>query len=81
MAAELPEPLLINDHQAAALAGISRGTWCRLRAAGKLPLAIKLGGSVRWRRDEIERWIAAGCPCAAEWAAMTAAANRKLRVG
>ena len=79
-AAADPLPLLIPDVQAAALAGVSRAHWQRLRSAGKLPPSIKLGRKVLWRRLEIEEWIAAGCPDAKVWSAMQAAARRRLKV-
>lgn len=34
----------------------------RLADAGKMPRPLHLGGLVRWRADEIDEWIAAGCP-------------------
>ena len=34
----------------------------RLADAGRMPRPIKLGSLVRWRRHELESWIAAGCP-------------------
>jgi predicted DNA-binding transcriptional regulator AlpA len=73
------EPLLVPDTAAAALAGVSRATWHRLRAAGKLPPAIRIPGcrAVRWRRADVENWITAGCPDARTWAAMQAAAGRR----
>ena len=40
---------------------ISVRTLWRLRAAGKVPPPIRLGGSVRWRMQELETWIASGC--------------------
>ena len=40
----------------------------RLQSTGKLPSPQKLGGSRRWRRSEIEAWIAAGMPDLAQWA-------------
>ena len=70
-------PLLIQDATAASMAGISRATWHRLRAAGKLPPSVQLGRAVRWRRAEIEAWIAVGCPDGRTWAAMQAAAGRR----
>ena len=73
-------PLLISDVQAAALAGVSRASWHRLRAAGKIPTPIKLGRAVRWRRAEVVAWIDAGCPEARTWAAMQAATGRRLKV-
>jgi excisionase family DNA binding protein len=72
--------LLIPDTEAAALAGVSRSTWHVLRAAGKLPAAVRLGRAVRWRRAEVVAWIDAGCPDARTWAAMQAAAGRRLKV-
>ena len=74
------EPLLIPDTAAAALAGISRAHWQRLRAAGKLPPSVRLGRKILWRRREIEEWIGAGCPDSRTWAAMTASAGRRLKV-
>jgi predicted DNA-binding transcriptional regulator AlpA len=48
------EPLLIPDTEAAALCGIARATWHRLRAAGKVgPVPVRLGRAVRYRRDEV----------------------------
>ena len=35
----------------------------RLANSGRTPGPIKLGRLTRWRRREIENWIAAGCPC------------------
>jgi predicted DNA-binding transcriptional regulator AlpA len=78
--APLPDALLIPDTAAAALAGISRSTWHVLRATGKIgPVPIRLGRAVRWRRDEVVAWISAGCPDAATWATMQAAAGRRLK--
>jgi predicted DNA-binding transcriptional regulator AlpA len=71
------DPLLIPDTAAAALAGVSRSTWHRLRAAGKLPPAVKLARKVLWRRLELQDWISAGCPDGATWRAMQAATGRR----
>ena len=45
-----------------------RQVW-RLNAAGKLPKAIRLGGSVRWNQAEIQKWFEAGCPDRRTWEA------------
>ena len=71
--------LLIPDVEAAAMAGIARATWHRLRAAGKVPAPIKLGRACRWNRAEIVSWIEAGCPARVEWEARKAQ-NRRLRI-
>lgn len=34
----------------------------RMADSGAMPRPIKLGSLVRWRRLDIERWIADGCP-------------------
>jgi predicted DNA-binding transcriptional regulator AlpA len=79
MRANPPDPLLIGDREAAALVGVSRAHWHRLRAAGKLPPSIRLGRKVLWRRVEIELWIQAGCPDAKSWAAMQTSVARRHR--
>jgi predicted DNA-binding transcriptional regulator AlpA len=71
------DPLLIPDTVAAALAGVSRAHWHRLRAAGKLPPAIKLGRKVLWRKLEVVAWIDASCPDGRTWAVMQAAGGRR----
>ncbi|GAB4150540.1 MAG: hypothetical protein Tsb009_25410 [Planctomycetaceae bacterium] len=56
------EPLLISADHLAGLLGIStRSIWRRL-SAGELVEPVRIGGSVRWRLDEVKAWIAAGCP-------------------
>jgi excisionase family DNA binding protein len=54
-------PLLITASKLAALLGISTRTLWRLRSAGRLPEPVRLGGAVRWRREDIQKWIADGC--------------------
>lgn len=34
----------------------------RMADGGRMPRPLKLGSLVRWRRGELEAWIAAGCP-------------------
>lgn len=60
--AERARPALISATELADLLQISTRTLWRLRSAGKLVEPIKLGGSTRWRLDEVQKWIAAGCP-------------------
>ena len=47
---------------AALLGGCSTRHVIRLADAGRMPLPIKLGTLVRWRRAELEAWIGARCP-------------------
>lgn len=56
------EPVLLPASQVARMLQVSTRTLWRLLAAGKLIDPIKLGRSVRWRKDELTTWIAAGCP-------------------
>jgi excisionase family DNA binding protein len=34
----------------------------RMTDAGTMPSPVRLSSAVRWRRADIERWIADGCP-------------------
>ena len=56
------ETLLLAAGDVAELLAVSRLTIFRWRAAGRLPPPLKIGRVVRWRRLEIETWLAAGCP-------------------
>jgi excisionase family DNA binding protein len=59
---KLSAPLLLSADKLAELLNISVRTLWRLRAAGTLPRPLRIGGSIRWRFDEISQWIDAGCP-------------------
>ncbi|HNS21857.1 MAG TPA: helix-turn-helix domain-containing protein [Sedimentisphaerales bacterium] len=63
----LDAALAISARELAEMLGISlRQVW-RLSSAGKLPRPLKVGGSVRWDRDEILRWFREGCPDRRTW--------------
>ena len=34
----------------------------RLNSSGKIPAPVRIGGSVRWRQSDIERWVGLECP-------------------
>lgn len=56
------EPLLITAEEFAELMQVSvRSIW-RLRSAGEIPEPVRIGGTIRWRREEVRQWIEAGCP-------------------
>lgn len=55
-------PQLLRVSDLAQLMQVSVRTIWRLRSAAQLPEPIRVGGSVRWNREEIERWMANGCP-------------------
>lgn len=53
---------------------LSRTTLQRMLAAGRLPAPLKLSKACsRWHREEIERWVRAGCPDRAAWDSLKAA--------
>ena len=55
-------PILVNARELAKMLAIGERTLWRLLASGKLVEPVKIGGATRWRVDEVEAWIAAGCP-------------------
>ncbi len=57
-----PTPLLIDIRQLAVLLNRSVPSLERDQAAGRLPAPVRIGGSKKWRRADIEAWVAAGCP-------------------
>jgi prophage regulatory protein len=56
------EPYLITPKELAIRLNVSKRTLWRLRSDGRVPPPLRLGGVVRWRLDEVQNWIAAGCP-------------------
>ncbi|MFN9272905.1 MAG: helix-turn-helix transcriptional regulator [Planctomycetia bacterium] len=56
------EPDLIDAETAATIVGVARRTWYRYVDNGDVPQPVRFGGSVKWRREEIDEWIRAGCP-------------------
>ncbi|APW60526.1 helix-turn-helix transcriptional regulator [Paludisphaera borealis] len=72
--AEQPSPvssgtLLIDAEEVARRLDVSSRTVWRLNSAGKLPKPVAVGGSKKWRSDEIRRWVEAGCPGRSAWEA------------
>jgi len=57
-----PSPIMLTVQGVAVLLACSPRTVYRLADAGRMPPPIKLGALVRWSRDSIDAWIAAGCP-------------------
>jgi len=61
------ESLLISVDVLATMLDISpRSVWRRL-SSGEMIEPVRIGTCVRWRRQEVEAWIAAGCPPISEW--------------
>ncbi len=61
-AEQQPGRMLVDVRRVASLLNCSPRTVYRLSDGGRMPRPVKLGGLVRWRRDEIASWICAGCP-------------------
>lgn len=54
---------LLDVGDVARMLSAGKRTVFRWAALGKMPSPVKMGGRfVRWRRADIERWIADGCP-------------------
>lgn len=53
---------LLSVKDVCEMLGCSRRTVYRLKDAGQMPMPLKINGMVRWRPDEVENWIACGCP-------------------
>lgn len=66
------EPILVDANDAAAMLGVSRAHFYRMRAAGQVPLPVRLGKAVRWRVEELQEWVDAGCPGRSKWEAIKA---------
>ena len=55
-------PQLLTAQQIATLLAISKRQIWRLADRGVLPGRITIGRLTRWRKDLINKWVAAGCP-------------------
>ncbi|WP_425395433.1 helix-turn-helix transcriptional regulator [Aeoliella sp.] len=53
---------LIAAEELAKMLDVSTRTIWRLLSTGKLVQPLRIGGSVRWRLDDVEEWINNGCP-------------------
>jgi excisionase family DNA binding protein len=62
-AAPLRDPAALLDvRTVAALLDCSPRHVYRLADAGKMPAPVRIGALVRWRRPDLDTWLAAGCP-------------------
>ena len=55
-------PALMPTDVAAAYCGSSEPAWRRADKAGRVPAPVFFGSRLRWRRADLDDWIAAGCP-------------------
>lgn len=54
-------PALVDVQIVASMLDCSSRHVYRLTDAGRMPAPVRLGSLVRWRRVDVEAWIAAGC--------------------
>ena len=65
----MPRLKLVSAKELAEILSVSvRHVW-RMKGAGKLPAFVRMGKAIRWRLDDIERFIAWGCPSRKEYEA------------
>ena len=53
---------LLRVRHVAEMLGVSQRHVWRMADAGHMPRPLSLGGSRRWNREELQQWIAEGCP-------------------
>ena len=53
---------LLAVNEVAAICGVAARTITRYRNMGYIPQPVSLCKRVRWRQDDIDQWIQAGCP-------------------
>jgi len=61
------DAILLNKNDVAKLLKVSDRTVFRWQTEGDMPRPIKIGGLVRWGRDELNAWVHEGCPRASKW--------------
>ena len=56
------EAVLLDVRAVAALLDCSARHVYRQSDAGRMPTPVRVGALVRWRRTDLDAWLAAGCP-------------------
>ncbi|MEO2017433.1 MAG: helix-turn-helix domain-containing protein [Fuerstiella sp.] len=56
------EPWLLSASDVAALLAVNKRTIWRWDSAGVLPAPVRISGTTRWKRADVEEWVRAGCP-------------------
>lgn len=68
---------LLTVRGVAALLEVSVGQVWKLHSSGRLPGAVRISRSVRWRADELSQWVDAGCPNQERWNTLREASRRR----
>ena len=54
---------MMTAHDVGEVLSLSKRQVFRMRSSGLICAPVRVGlGAVRWRRDDIEKWISMGCP-------------------
>jgi excisionase family DNA binding protein len=59
---DLAASVLLDVRAVAALLNCSSRHVYRLADSGRMPKPVRVGALVRWRRTDLDAWLAAGCP-------------------
>jgi excisionase family DNA binding protein len=59
--ADAPAAALLDVRGVAALLDCSQRHIYRMSDAGQMPAPVRLGALVRWRRQDLDAWLAGGC--------------------
>jgi predicted DNA-binding transcriptional regulator AlpA len=54
--------ILVTAAELAEMLRVSKRTLWRQVSARQVPQPVRIGAAVRWRLEEIKKWIADGCP-------------------
>lgn len=54
--------VLLDVRDVASLLNCSMPHVRRMADAGRMPRPVRVGSLVRWRKTDIESWVASGCP-------------------
>src|SRR5689334_20649504 len=63
------QPLMVDVNGLAVLLSRSPASLFRDDAAGRIPAALRIGGSKRWRYADVVAWVEMNCPSRAEFEA------------
>jgi predicted DNA-binding transcriptional regulator AlpA len=71
--------LLIDGAEVCTRMSIGKSKLHGMIRGGQFPIQpIRLGRAVRYRADELARWVAAGCPSSERYRAMLAMNSRRI---
>ncbi len=62
-----PPPLLLSADATANMFDVARSTLYAWDQEGRIPQPVRIGARTYWRGDELQAWVAAGCPYRERW--------------